>query len=67
MSQGYGIKYIGENSSYPVSVTRQVLRPVTKEYCMSSNRCRSFARGDDVDIFPHIGRIVSAMKRIENK
>ena len=65
LCKSYGIRYQGARSEQPVSVSRQILRPMSDSRCMSSLKCRSYARGDDVDMTPHLKDIFQAMKDIE--
>jgi len=44
----FGLLHHWTQNTAPTSWSRQVLRLVPQEWCMSSNKCRSLARGDNV-------------------
>lgn len=64
ISQQYGIHHFYSQSKKPYSKSRLVLSYISQEFCMSSIKCRSFSRGDDILISPENDIFITPIQNI---
>ena len=61
----FGVVHAWAQNQAPTSMSRFILHLVPQSWCMSSNRCRTLARGDDVLMPPdHLQLVVKLAKSI---
>ena len=62
----FGVVHAWAQNQAPTSMSRFILHLVPQAWCMSSNRCRTLARGDDVLMPPdHLQLVIKTAKSVE--